>query len=91
MRKRIWGKHLKRDKMLETLQNERARRRSLDYIFIIMKIMMKVKLIMKAPTIMMKMRMDFFRLPQESLPRVRFKKSLGKDKPWNIWDENLII
>ena len=77
--------------MLETLQNERARRRSSDHIFIIMKIMMKVKLIMKAPTIMMKMRMDCFRLPQESLPRVRFKKSSGKDKPWNIWDENLII
>ena len=53
---------------------------------IIMKIMMKVKLIMKAPTIMMKMR-----LPQESLPHVRFETSSGKDKPWNIWDENLII
>ena len=31
MRNRIWGKHLKRDKMLETLQNERARRRSSDH------------------------------------------------------------
>ena len=46
--------------------------------FIIIKIMMKVKLIMKAPTIMMKMRMDCFRLPQESLPHVRFKKKFRK-------------
>ena len=31
MRNRIWGKHLKRAKMLKTVQNERARRRSSDH------------------------------------------------------------
>ena len=59
MRNRNWGKHLKRDKMLETyckMKEQEGGHQTVGLAiiptlpFIIMKIMMKVKWIMKAPT-----------------------------------------